>query len=334
MRLPPARLRKLSVALLEKRGVPADSARLQANLLLEAELRGLPSHGLQRLPLLLSRLDKGLANPTTRGNGTWRRASFLSVDGERGLGPVVMMDAMRVTGRILKETGLAIAAIRNANHMGMLAYYAEAAARDGLIGIVMSTSEALVHPFGGTQALIGTNPVAIGIPAAGHPFVLDLATSIVSMGKINNHAMRGLAIPPGWAVDRDGRATTDPHAAQAGAIAPFGDAKGYGLGLAIELLVAALAGSNLAPDVNGTLDDIHPANKGDLLILIDPSAGAGSIPALAAYLDRLRLSRPLDPTQPVAIPGDGARARRAAAAKTGIELPQPLFDHLTALEAA
>lgn len=195
MRLPPARLRNLSVALLEKRGVPADSARLQANLLLEAELRGLPSHGLQRLPLLLSRLDKGLANPTTRGNGTWRRASFLSVDGERGLGPVVMMDAMRVTRRILKETGLAIAAIRNANHMGMLAYYAEAAARDGLIGIVMSTSEALVHPFGGTQALIGTNPVAIGIPAAGHPFVLDLATSIVSMGKINNHAMRGLAIP-------------------------------------------------------------------------------------------------------------------------------------------
>ncbi len=156
MRLPPARLRNLSVALLEKRGVPADSARLQANLLLEAELRGLPSHGLQRLPLLLSRLDKGLANPTTRGNGTWRRASFLSVDGERGLGPVVMMDAMRVTRRILKETGLAIAAIRNANHMGMLAYYAEAAARDGLIGIVMSTSEALVHPFGGTQALIGT----------------------------------------------------------------------------------------------------------------------------------------------------------------------------------
>lgn len=197
MRLPPARLRNLSVALLEKRGVPADSARLQANLLLEAELRGLPSHGLQRLPLLLSRLDKGLANPTTRGNGTWRRASFLSVDGERGLGPVVMMDAMRVTRRILKETGLAIAAIRNANHMGMLAYYAEAAARDGLIGIVMSTSEALVHPFGGTQALIGTNPVAIGIPAAGRPFVLDLATSIVSMGKITMRCVVWRSRPAG-----------------------------------------------------------------------------------------------------------------------------------------
>ncbi|MDK1385717.1 Ldh family oxidoreductase [Sinorhizobium sp. 8-89] len=334
MKLPPTRLRNLTVALLEKRGVPADSARLQADLLLEAELRGLPSHGLQRLPLLLSRLDNGLANPTTRGQGTWQRDAFLSIDGERGLGPVVVMNAMRVMQGALKDTGLAVAAIRNANHIGMLAYYAEAAASDGLIAIVMSTSEALVHPFGGTQAMLGTNPVAIGIPADGDPFVLDLATSVVPMGKINNHAMRGLPIPPGWAVDRDGRPTTDPHAAKAGAIAPFGDAKGYGLGLAIELLAAALAGSDLAPEVHGTLDDIHPANKGDLVILIDPSAGSGSTAALAAYLDRLRLSRPHDPTQPVAIPGDGARARRAATAKTGIELPQPLFEHLTALEAA
>lgn len=334
MKLPPDRLRTLTVALLEKRGVPADSARLQADLLLEAELRGLPSHGLQRLPLLLSRLEKGLANPTTRGIGNWQRDAFLSVDGERGLGPVVVMNAMRIMQSTLKDRGLAVAAIRDANHIGMLAYYAEAAARDGLIGIFMSTSEALVHPFGGTQAMLGTNPLAIGIPADGNPFVLDLATSVVSMGKINNHAMRGLPIPRGWAVDRDGRPTTDPHAAKAGAIAPFGDAKGYGLGLAIELLIAALAGSDLAPDVHGTLDDIHPANKGDLLILIDPSVGAGSTAALAAYLDRLRLSRPLDPAQPVAIPGDGARARRAATAKNGIELPQPLFEHLTALEAA
>lgn len=334
MKLPPDRLRKLTEALLEKRRVPAESARLQADLLLEAELRGLPSHGMQRLPLLLSRLDKGLANPATRGNGTWLRGAFLSVDGERGLGPVVVMNAMRIMQSTLKETGLAVAAIRNANHIGMLAYYAEAAASDGLISIVMSTSEALVHPFGGTQAMLGTNPVAIGIPAGGDPFVLDLATSVVSMGKINNHAIRGLPIPPGWAVDRDGRPTTDPHAAKTGAIAPFGDAKGYGLGLAIELLVAALAGSSLAPDVHGTLDDIHPANKGDLVILIDPSAGAGRTAALAAFLDRLRLSRPLDPARPVAIPGDGARARRAGTAQTGIELPQPLFEYLKALEAA
>ena len=334
MKLPPERLRGLASALLEARNVPFANARLQVDLLLEAELRGLPSHGLQRLPLILSRLDKGLADGQARGSGTWRRRSFLSVDGERGLGPVVVMQALQAMRPVVSETGIAIATIRNANHIGMLAYYAEAATRSGLICIVMSTSEALVHPFGGTQAMLGTNPVAIGVPSGDQPFVLDLATSVVSMGKINHHAMRGMSIPPDWAVDAEGRPTTDANAARTGAIAPFGGAKGYGLGLAIELLVAALAGSDLAPDVHGTLDDIHAANKGDLLILIDAAAGDGSIRSIASYLDRLRGSRPSDLASPVAVPGDGARQRRAATERSGIELPQPLLEHLLALEAA
>ena len=334
MKIMPDQLRRLATALLESRGVEPQAAALQADLLVEAELRGLPSHGLQRLPLLLSRLEKGLANGRTQGACKWSRQAFLDVDGERGLGPVVLMNAMRRLKQNLPDTGIAVAAIRNANHIGMLAYYAEAAARDGLIAIVMSTSEALVHPFGGTKAMLGTNPIAIGIPSGDRPFVLDLATSVVSMGKIRNHALRGVPIPLGWAVDADGRPTADPVAAQTGAIAPFGDAKGYGLGLAVELLVAALAGSALSPDVHGTLDDNHPANKGDLLVLIDPVAGAGTALALTAYLDSLRLSRPLDAARPVAVPGDGARNRRAAAMDGGITLPQPLFEQLMALEAA
>jgi LDH2 family malate/lactate/ureidoglycolate dehydrogenase len=267
---------------------------------------------------LLSRLEKGLADGRAQGAFKWLRQAFLDVDGERGLGPIVLMNAMQRLRQNLPETGIAVAAIRNANHIGMLAYYAETAAREGLIAIVMSTSEALVHPFGGTKAMLGTNPVAIGIP----------------VGKIRNHALRGVPIPPGWAVDAHGKPTEDPLAAQTGAIAPFGDAKGYGLGLAIELLVAALAGSALSPDVHGTLDDAHAANKGDLLVLIDPAAGKGAAPALTAYLDSLRLSRPLDPARPVAVPGDGARSRRAAAMAEGITLPQPLFEQLMALEAA
>ncbi|PST18824.1 Ldh family oxidoreductase [Mesorhizobium plurifarium] len=334
MRVPFDRLQALASGLLESRGAPEQAARLQADLLLEAELRGLPSHGLQRLPLLLSRLDKGLADARTCGTATWQRRAFLSVDGERGLGPVVIMGAIRALQVRLNETGVALAAIRNTNHIGMLAYYAEVAARSGLIAIIMSTSEALVHPFGGTEAMLGTNPIAIGIPTAHDPFVLDLATSVVSMGKINNHAMRGIPIPEGWAVDAHGRRTADPHAVRSGAIAPFGGAKGYGIGLAIELLVSTLAGSDLAPEVRGTLDDGHFANKGDLIVLIDPAAGAGSAHALSAYLDRLRHSRPADPACPVAVPGDGARARRAASLSTGIELPQQLFENLVALEAA
>lgn len=334
MRLPSEQLLGMAVTLLEKHGAPAGSAQLQADLLIEAELRGLPSHGLQRLPRLLSRIRGGLADPDASGIMSWTRSSYLSVDGARGLGPVVMMAAIGEMAPVASRAGMAAAGIRNANHIGMLAYYAEAVAASGLIGIVLSTSEALVHPHGGTQAMLGTNPIAIGIPTEREPFVLDLATSLVSMGKIHNHALRGAPIPDGWAVDAAGRPTTDAEAAKAGAIAPFGEAKGYGLGLAVELLVAALAGSAFAPEVRGTLDDTHAANKGDVILMIDPAAGAGDGGALAAYLDSLRHSRPLDPARPVAVPGDGARARRAAALKAGIDLPAALYEELRALEVA
>jgi LDH2 family malate/lactate/ureidoglycolate dehydrogenase len=330
----PDQLMAVAIRLLERRGVPAEAARIQADLLIEAELRGLPSHGIQRLPRLLARIDRRLADPAARAMMTWTRPAFLSVDSRRGLGPVVMLAAIAEMRASVAAHGMATAAIRNANHIGMLAYYVDAVARSGLIAIVASTSEALVHPFGGTEPMLGTNPVAIGIPTADEPFVLDIATSLVPMGKIHHHALRGEPIPLGWAVDGDGRPTTSAQAAKSGAIAPFGDAKGYGLGLAIELIVAALCGSEMAPAVRGTLDEEHPANKGDLIILIDPAAGGDRAAALSAYLQKLRASRPLDPDRPVSVPGDGARRRKARIGIEGIEVPDALWNDLLALEAA
>lgn len=324
-------LRESAEKALLRQGVTLSNARIQTDLLIEAELRGLPSHGLQRLPRLVARLRAGLAHPEASGIGRWMRAGMLSVDGERGFGPVVMIHAMEQLAAKVPEQGIVLAAIYNANHIGMLAYYAELAATRGLIAIVFTTSEALVHPFGGTGAMLGTNPIAIGIPTARDPFILDLATSQVSMGKIHHHALMGKPIPDDWAVDAQGRRTTDPEAAMTGAIAPFGDAKGYGLGLGIELLVASLAGSAFAPEIRGTLDATDVANKGDVLILIDPGAGNGQTAGIATYLDRLRRSRPADPARPVAVPGDGMRARRARALSKGIDLPDALHDEIRTL---
>ncbi len=327
-------LRSLAEALLRQRGVPADGARLQADLLIEAELRGHPSHGLQRLPRLIARIGNGVASATARGRHTWRGDAVLEVDGERGLGPVVITAAIDALAERVEQTGVVLAAIANANHIGMLAPYAEAAAERGLIAILLSTSEALVHPHGGTRAMLGTNPIAVAVPTAGHPFVLDLATSTVSMGKVHHHALRGEPLPEGWAVDAAGRATTDAEAAKSGAIAPFGGAKGYGLGLAIELIVAALTGANLAPDIRGTLDAEHVANKGDVVILVEPAAAPGLAARISAYLDAVRASPPADPDHPVAIPGDGMRARREAAHRRGIDVPPRLLAELRELEAA
>lgn len=334
MRVAEPNLRRLATGLLEERGAPPMVAWLQADLLIEAELRGLPSHGLQRLPRLLARIDRGLADPSATGTHRWRGRALLEVDGQRALGPVAVMSALEALLPAVEDSGLALAAIRDANHIGMLAYYAEQAARRGLIGILLSTSEALVHPFGGTEAMLGTNPIAIGIPTGEAPFVLDLATSLVSMGKIHNYAMRGESLPQGWAVDVNGNPTTDAEAAKSGAIAPFGGAKGYGLGLAFELLVAALAGSDLAPEIHGTLDAMHPANKGDVLILIDPGADARMTTRLAAYLDALRASRPADTNRPISVPGDGMRRRRSAALRDGIDVPEALLNELRTLQAA
>lgn len=321
----------LAANLLEERKALPSHAFLQAHVLVEAELKGHPSHGLQRLPRILARIERGLIDPTTEGASHWRSEAVLDVDGLMGLGPVVAVGALERLLERAASTGIALAAIRNSNHLGMLAYYVEKVAARGHIGIAMSSSEALVHPYGGTRAMLGTNPIAIAVPTAERPLVLDLATSTVSMGKIHHYAANAMPIPEGWARDADGLPTTDAARAKLGSIASFGGAKGYGLGIAIELLVAALAGSALAPDIRGTLDADFVCNKGDVLIAIDSRSASDLLDRLAAYLDLVRGSPSADPGQPVSVPGDGAVRRRERALGEGFEIDPRLWAELNAL---
>jgi LDH2 family malate/lactate/ureidoglycolate dehydrogenase len=317
----------VGVRALVRAGVSEPDARLQVDLLLEAELRGRPSHGLQRLSRIIERIHNGVASPTSRGVSQWRGTALLDVDGKGGLGPIVAVDALdRISARA-KETGIATACIRNNNHLGMLAFYAERVASKGQAIIALSTSEALVHPWGGRKAMVGTNPIAIGVPATPAPFVLDMATSLVSMGEIHAHAYRGQPLAPGWALDADGNATLDAEAAKAGAIAPFGGAKGYALGLAFEVLVASLTASALGSDVRGTLDSDQPCNKGDVFIVIEPASSSVAA-SISAYLDAIRACSPADPQKPVAVPGDRAGIQRAKSLQAGVSLPAEIWSRL------
>ncbi len=160
--------------------------------------------------------------------------------------------------------------------------------------------------------------------------VLDMATSLVSMGKIHDHADRGLPIPSGWALDCNGNPTTDAVAAKSGAIAPFGGAKGYALGVALEVLVASLTGSAIGTHVTGTLDSTTVSNKGDILIAIAPDETGGRGIA-TAYLDLLRDAAPGRPGVPVLTPGDRARQARAHALAHGIDIDPALWATITAL---
>ncbi|WP_127754150.1 Ldh family oxidoreductase [Devosia sp. 1566] len=323
--------RRVSEAALRRAGVPPEAAALQVDLLLEAELRGRPSHGLLRLPRLTDRMANGVTSPTATGNMTWRSENFLQVNGQDGLGPVVAMAALELAAERARQSGVVVVAIAHSNHLGMLAWYAEKLAREGLVTLGFTTSEALVHAWGGRTPMLGTNPVAIGVPQPGDPFVLDMATSLVSMGQIYDYAQRGQELPEGWALDAEGEPTTDPEAAKKGSIAPFGEAKGYALGLALELLVVALTDSAIGRDVTGTLDSTRPATKGDVFILIDPDLQPGTSARIAAYLDLVRASGDAEGARKVAVPGDRAMRVRAERLQTGIALPEPLWAKLCEL---
>lgn len=319
------------LAALRNAGVPEAHAKTQLSLLLEAELRGVASHGLLRLPRVIERIRNGACDPLTTGQGQWKGESLYQVEGARGLGPVVALDAIEKVSEKARRTGVAVAAIRGCDHLGMLAWYAEQVARKGQVLIGLTISEALVHPWGGSRAMLGTNPIAIGVPGQPDPFVLDMATSLVSMGKIHDYANRSEAIPEGWAMDADGVPTTNAEAAKHGAIAPFGGAKGYGLGLGFELLVASLTGSAIGRDVKGTLDSEHPCNKGDVFIILEPAEHSARL--IGQFMDELRASPAADPARPVRVPGDRAGQQRQQRLQSDIPLEAGVWAKIEQLAA-
>lgn len=326
--LPVALIEATCLRALAHAGVPDGYARQQVSLLMEAELRGHHSHGLLRLPRVIERIANGVSDPVTAGAHVWS-GNILHMDGMHGLGPVVAMAALERISARARESGVAIAAIRDCNHLGMLAWYAEKVARAGQVFLGITVSEALVHPWGGRRAMLGTNPIAIGVPAEPDPLVLDMATSTVSMGKIHDYADRGEPIPPGWALDAAGDPTTDATAAKSGAIAPFGGAKGYALALALEVFVTSLTGAAIGRDVTGTLDSDTRCNKGDVFIVAEPADGTGAL--VSRFLDEVRASPPADPAAPVSVPGDRARRAEAVRSDGTVAISSKVWARISAL---
>jgi LDH2 family malate/lactate/ureidoglycolate dehydrogenase len=325
--------RALIVDVLRRLGASEDEAGDQTWALLEGDLRGRPSHGVQRLPVIAQRIRRGLILPGAKPELTWTAQALLTVDGGCGFGPHVATRAVAAILERATRTGIAAAAIRRSSHLGMLAPYVESLAAGGTVALAFTTSEALDHPGGGRVALVGTNPIAFALPTDGEPFVMDMATGAISKGEVIARAHRGQELPPRSAIDAEGYPTVDPVAADGGAISPFGGPKGFALGLAIELLVAALTETALGEQVRGTLDVTDPVTKGDVLIAFDPRA-AGVEPfgdRIGAYLRALRASPPAPACSGVMIPGDRARQERRQRLTTGIPLPAALWQELVEL---
>jgi len=332
--VPLERVRSVVIEALVRRGAPRRPAELTADSLLRADLRGQPSHGLLRLPTICGRMAAGLIDPEAELDVTRPAPAVALVDGRRGLGHVVAWEVTDLMADVVAETGVCIASITNANHIGMAGIYAEHAAERGNVMIVTSISETLVRPHGGTEPLLGTNPIAIGVPAEPDPFVLDMSTAASSIGRLIEYRDGGRRVPEDWAVDAEGRATEDPAAALEGAINPYGGAKGYGLALAVALLAGGLTGAAMGSSVTGTLDVEDVCNKGDLFIMASPRFfldGDTLSQRVTAYLDAIRASQPAPGNDRVLIPGDRGRAREAEARLNGLELRTSLWEEVQAL---
>ena len=224
-------------------GMHSAEAKVFAESLIFAEMRGMSSHGLLRLPIYAARIQKGLvavnASPLIQTDS----GSFLSVDGQNGSGAWIAQQTMKLCIDCARQTGICVAAVCNCNHFGCSAYFTQSAAHAHMIGIAMSNAYRSMAPYGGSAAMLGTNPISISIPIKGHePFLLDMATSTVAQGKVILANKEKRPIPLGWGLDRSGTPTTDPNAVMCGGtLLPFGGVKGYGIALMIELLCVCLA---------------------------------------------------------------------------------------------
>ncbi|MEV8467174.1 Ldh family oxidoreductase [Fluviibacterium sp. DFM31] len=333
------RLRAFVAQALGSRGVVVTDAETVASLMVEADIYGYGTHGVFRLRQYLARLAGGGCNPAPNITVAQETVATAVIDGDDGLGHLSMAAARDLAIEKARAVGVGWVGVRRGNHAGPLALYVRPQAEAGLLGFSAAVGSANhVPPYGGTDLLIGTNPIAFSAPSTGpDPFVFDMATTVAAMGKIKTLLQQGEPMPEGWMVGRDGQPLTDPARKSEGFLLPIGGPKGYGLSLAIGLLAGVLNGAAFGSNVvDFTKDTTSSTNTGQFVVAIDPAAFGlnGDFAEVAARVfSEMRASTPLPGHDPVRIPGDGKTAMAEMRRKTGLTLNPALRRDLNALAA-
>lgn len=330
------RLEQAAADLLVRAGVGSEHASLVAESLVHADLRGIESHGLSRLPIYVRRIEAGLIELSKEPVVMKQDGATALLDGQNQLGAVVGMAALAEAMRLSQQLGIGVAGVRHSNHFGSCSYYAEKAMAAGLILIVLSNAPEAMAPTGGIRPFLGTNPIAIGIPAGEEPaFLLDMATSVSARGKIALAAKKGDCIPDDWAIDRFGQATTDPKQALLGSLLPIGGAKGYGLAMFVDILCGVLAGAAFGPQINSLYEDWeHPQNIGHLFLTMDIQRFM-SVPVFYATMDQYIREIKSVPTREgvreILIPGEIELRKQCERKRNGIPFDAALAEELRQL---
>ena len=330
------RLESFVAAALSAQGLSAQDAAKVAGLMVAADVFGYATHGVFRLRQYMARLRDGGCNPTPKVTVAQETVAVAVVDGDNGLGHLAMAVARDLAIEKARATGIGWVGVRRGNHAGPLALYVRPQAEAGMIGMAAAVGSANhVPPFGGSDLLLGTNPIAISAPSAGaDPFVMDMATTVAAMGKIKTLIQQGEPMPEGWMVGRDGAPLTDPTRKSEGFLLPIGGAKGFGLSVAIGLMAGVLNGAAFGSDVvDFTNDTTSETNTGQFVMALDPAAfGTTDFAARAEHVfDEMRASEPLPGHAPVRLPGAGKGAMAAARQDAGLDLKAALRRDLQAL---
>jgi len=339
-RIPVGAVTGLITDAMVKSGLPQADAAKVAELMLEADLSGADAHGVFRLPQYVDRLKRGSTNarPNIKVNKTAPATAL--VDGDNGMGHLVVAQAMETAITLARESGVAWVGMRMSNHAGAAGVYAALPLKADMIGIYAAVANANHMPLaGGAEPLLGTNPLAIAIPAGEEaPLVLDIATSIVSYGTIKNHRLQNKPLAPDWMVDPNtGAAITDPQKTMEALLLPMAGYKGAGLALMLGLLAGTLNGALFGRDcVDFNADPGKVTNTGQFVVALDP-ARFQKLERFKAEVDRhireLRSSKAL-PGHSVRLPGEERAKRRSDRLKNGLILPPELLKQLDALAAA
>src|ERR1700682_543680 len=253
-------------------GIPTEDARQVATLMAESDARGGDAHGVFRLPQYVKQIQEGAINARPNIRILNERAGTALIDGDNALGHLVMKRATELAIAKARQCGIAWVGTRHSNHAGPAQLYPRLAAAQDMIGLYFCVGNAnLVPPWGGTEVLLSTNPIAVAVPALQHPsIVLDMATTNTAFGKIRLKAQRNEQMPEGWMIDRQGQPMTDPKRASEGFLVPVGGPKGYGLALMFGLLAGTLNGAAFGRDVvDYTVDSKTPSNTGQAIMAVD-----------------------------------------------------------------
>ena len=253
-------------------GVPTEDAAQVAELMAASDAHGGDAHGIFRLQQYVSQIENGGINARPNIRVINERPGTALLDGDNALGHLVMKRAAELAIEKARQTGVGWAGTRHSNHAGPAHLYARMAMQQDMIGLYFCVGNAnLLPPWGGTEVLLSTNPIAIAVPGSRHPsIVLDMATTNTALGKIRLKAQRNEPIPEGWMIDRQGKPLTDPKRASEGFLVPVGGPKGYGLALMFGLLAGTLNGAAFGRDVvNYTKDAKTPSNTGQAIVALD-----------------------------------------------------------------